>query len=503
MPRYFFDTIKKTIVLFANEFKNIQVHRQASDGSYSQVIPVELIIANKAKFYKRLQKANESTNIVLPAISVWNDAMDYNIQLQRNNQFFSKVISRQDEDLMKILGTPSPFTFTFTVLAKTKYYSDMRQIMESIIPIYQPRVTRKIQLIPEFDLSLNIPIILDSVTPNFELETGDDPESIRSLECEFSFRVESWVFPPIEEQHIARTIKVSGFDITSDKSPTDIVNNDLISFSGVNKSVIESRTLTTKANGVYKLNVADIISTHGEFFNVRDDKGDVAFVFEYDNNECYGKDWLVPESLSLNKTGNIFIRTNHTNVLDELPESWKITFWTNPTRNHQIGQNVFRQYHDFNCKTFSGLRIERQREIDLCYVDEGDLWVYSPNSTASTMQKVFCQSDFYDFEEFRIGLVDFEFEEEKIIAGVRSLSGNEITVETGLEAVEGEYNFNIKENGTPIDTFMTTTLPTEIIFTKGKVSLAGNETSISDSYFIFWIGSNFDAVFRYDYIRGY
>lgn len=502
MTRYFFDTIKKTIVLFANEFNGINVVRQADDGSYTQTIPVELIIANKAKFYKRLMKPSEQQNIVLPAISIWNDSMDYNIQLQKNPQFYSKVVSRQDEDLMKILGTPSPFTFTFSVLVKTKYYSDMRQIMETIIPKYQPKVTRRINLIPEFDLSLNIPIVLDSVTPNFEIETGDDPESIRSLECEFSFRVESWVFPPIDELDIARTIKMSGVDITSNQSPTDIVNNNLISASGITKTIIKSIDVVGKGNGVYRINATEMISSNGEYFSIKDSGGECPFVFEYDNMECYGKDYLIPDNLTLTKTGYIYVRANHSNVSEEIPETWKFTFWSSLTRNHQIAQNVFRQYDDFNYRTLNQLRIERQREIDKCYADDGDLYVYSPASTSATMQKVFCVSDFSNFEEFRIGLSNFVFEDNTIISGIRSLDLDEITIETSVSTVS-TYEFKIKENGATLDTFTLSSLPSEIRFEKGKIIIGSNTTTINTKYFMFWLGANTSTIFRYSYFRGF
>ena len=71
------------------------------------------------------------------------------------------------------------------------------------------------------------------------------------------------------------------------------------------------------------------------------------------------------------------------------------------------------------------------------------------------MQKIFCQSDFSNFEEFRVGFSNLTFEPNKIICGVRSGDQDEITVEMS-SVVLGGYEFAIKENDVVIDSFVLT-----------------------------------------------
>ena len=502
MARYFFDTIAKTIVVFASEFRDIVVHRQAKDGTTAKIIPVEIILGNKETFQKRLLRPNRNSRISLPAIAIDLETLDYNPMLQKNPQFSSKVTSRQQDGIVRKLGAPSPYNFIFKVVIRTKMYSDMRQILETILPMYQPKVTRRINLIPEFDLSVTIPIILESVATTFDSETDDSADSLRSLEAELSFRVESYVFPPIEEQHIAKQILAGNMIITGDKSPSDIVKNNLISVSGLSSSVFKTVSVETKSNAVYRIDASDVIAGCGEFFSMRDKNGDIPFVFEYDNGECYGKDFMVPESLAINKTGAIYFRANHA-ISDELPETWKAEIWTKRIRNHEIAQNVFHQYVDFNYKTMRNLRIERTREIDKAWIDEGMLWLYSPLSNIDTMQKVFNSTDYSDFEEFllRFELPVFEEDEEEdiIVCGGLNADREEFWIETDSTVENG---WQVKTRSGVLDSFVESGV-TEIRLLQNKIFIGNKEIETSDNYFMFWIGTNGSQVVKYDVIRGY
>jgi len=491
MPRYFYDCIRKTILAVADEFKDIKCHRQAKDGTEAKIVPVELLYGSKDKFYRRLQRSSRSTQIVLPAIALNVEAMNYDVSKQKNPLSTKNQLSALSLEHTKTIGSPSPVNLTFILRIKTKFYSDMMQILETIIPRFQPKITKPITLVPELGITNNINIILESITTNFENELDESPDSIRSLEADLSFEVETLVYPPSELKDIANMIKTNEFTITSTKSPSDIIDNKLLNMTENAKQILKIETLNFKETNIHRINISDIIASHGEFLSIEDKEGECSFVFEYDNDECYGKDYLVPEQLSLNKTGWIFIKTNQKGLQEN--DKIKISIWSRNIRNNAIPEQVFFQYADFNYRTLHNLRVERTKEIDVVYSDGGFLHLASPGTTRSNDHtKVFFKNDYSNFNKCKIAFVFPTLEEDEmlIVCGVLDSENNEIKIKT-----DGT-DFIVEENGTEIANFNSSSR--KIIFEKEKLIIGTEEIAISEDYFRFWLGTAGNEVMKYD-----
>ena len=213
-------------------------------------------------------------------------------------------------------------------------------------------VYQYVNLIPNMDLTYTIPIKLLSIENTFEPEFDEEASSIEVYETRLTFEVQSYLFPPIEEVNLVkRLIKYgTGFKQTiyDQYSPDNIISNglsDLVSYSEQN--VYNFQFIATKDEKEY-IHIEDIsstISTYGEKLRLYDnEKNEIEFVYEYDNGELYASDFLVPSTLSLNKTGNILFK------LDEIKinEQYDFFITTSDQENYTFAKDWFSIYDDFN-----------------------------------------------------------------------------------------------------------------------------------------------------------
>jgi len=511
MP-YFFDTIKKTIVAVAKQFTNYQVIRKSTDGSTSKTIDVELIIADKQKFYKKLNKKDSSVKLVLPAMSLWNTSIEYQVDRQRNPLFGNKSISKEENTIIKHIGNPSPVSLEFTLTIKTKYHSDMRQILEYIIPSFQPKKTIRINLIPEMNLAFDVPIIFRGVTTNFEWETDEDSFSVNEYEADLTFEANSYIFPPITERYVVKEIEVYTDLINStfaeEESADGIVNKKLLTHISYSEEMIKQISYTgdnVNESGIYYYDATDVISSAGENFKITDGNGvDLPFVFEYDDGELYGNDSLVVSGGSTTKTGYIFFRGNYNG---EIPDRYKIKFFTYHHKNYEWAEDVLYQYNGFNSRTTEHYRISKSSEIDKFYVSSGKMFMRSYESNIVDMLKLYPNYSLNDFTEWRYDISSFVLEEGKILGGMSDEEGKYVYIKTTDTA--NEYEIIEYDGGeTIVDTVTTTSQLNSVVFTKssGIISVAINDetsTALSENYIIGFLGSNFSEYIRYNFFRGY
>jgi len=516
MTLYFFQSIKKSLVVFAKQFTDLSIIRKATDGSETKTINVETIIANKQKFYKRINKKDQSVRLVLPAISIWNENITYNVDRQKNPFFGSKAFSKESDGIMKYMRSPSPVTMEMTVRMATVYYSDMMQIIETILPEYQPKVTKRVNLIPGLDCGIDMAIVFTGLSQNFDLEMDESPDSLRMLEADLSFEVHTYMFPPIEEKYIAKNIMLLNgsqqIDVHDDNSPDDIVNSGAITTTDYSRELISSVELEdTEINysGVYRLDASAIIATDQEDFLIYDSDGkSCPFVFEYDNGELYGNDELVPSFLTLTKTGYIFVQAQH-ELGEDIPEKYRFEYWSNHHKNYEYGHNVLHVYEDFNYKSLKNLQIDWKTEISKFYVDSGTLYLRSFIAGFDNMLRVYPKKIDSHFSTIDIGINSFTSEEDKILCGMSDRNDQWCYVKTTADNLQYDICEFDGTTETVVDTVTLTSQVSLVKFTQAgstiTVALNGeSSTDLVNTYSIPWMGNDFENNYiRYRFLKIY
>ena len=202
---FYHGTIRRYVVLFGTLFNDIHVNRPDSAHNEIQTIKVPVTYGPKEKVLSRLTAdpaLNRKAAIVLPAISFEMTNIQYDGSRKLNTVGRRSKVNGADPNKLLYQYNPVPYNITFSLSVLVKNTDDGNRIIEQILPFFTPEWTSTIALIPEMDISMDIPIILESVTLKDEYE--GDYETRRTLEWNLSFTLKGYIFGPVHKSNIIK-----------------------------------------------------------------------------------------------------------------------------------------------------------------------------------------------------------------------------------------------------------------------------------------------------------
>lgn len=194
-------TIRKIVVAFGTLFNDIVLVRYNKSGTEEyERMRVPLIYSSKEKFITRLETDPTLTKSIatsLPRISF--EMIGINYDNSRKQQTLLKNVAAPTPGLsgLNTQYAPVPYNFDFTMSIFVRNQEDGTQILEQILPFFTPDFTVTVDLIPSMNQKYDMPIILNSATPNVEYE--GDMLSTRMIIWTLDFTVKAYIFPPVKE----------------------------------------------------------------------------------------------------------------------------------------------------------------------------------------------------------------------------------------------------------------------------------------------------------------
>ena len=213
-------TIRKIVVAFGTMFNDLQVVRYSKDGNTSyERFSVPLSYGPKEKYITRLSSDPDllkNFGSVVPRMSFNLEGIQYDSsrkQLSINKKF------TVTENNMYYHYSPVPYNFEFSLSIYVRNTEDGTQLIEQILPFFTPDFTITIDLVKEMDQKYDLPVILESVTPEIEYE--GDMISTRLIIWNLTFTVKSFIFPPIKDAREGGLITQSNTNIYIDSRARD------------------------------------------------------------------------------------------------------------------------------------------------------------------------------------------------------------------------------------------------------------------------------------------
>ena len=164
--QFYHETIRKMVVSFGTIFNNINIVRKDNNGTIIQKMKVPLAYGPKQKFLARLDQDADLTSkvaITLPRLGFEIQNMSYDTSRKLNRiQKFKKVKSGSTDQLESQF-MPVPYNLDFELLAMAKQSDDAVQIIEQILPYFQPDYTVTINDMADMGIKRDVPIILNSI----------------------------------------------------------------------------------------------------------------------------------------------------------------------------------------------------------------------------------------------------------------------------------------------------------------------------------------------------
>lgn len=210
--RFYWGTIRKAVVAFGNMFNNITVERKDDSGNVVQLMRVPLSYAPKQKFLARIQQRPDSDNrnfqVILPRMSFEMVQLMYD-----PNRKISPLQQSRSLDSSTSASTqyaPTPYNITMYLYIYAKNQDDGLQIIEQILPYFNPDYNLTLKAIPELDIKNDLPIILDTI--GFEDDYEGDFTARRSIIWTLSFTMKLNFYGPINKQGVIRKVYASTYN---------------------------------------------------------------------------------------------------------------------------------------------------------------------------------------------------------------------------------------------------------------------------------------------------
>ena len=204
---YFPDIIRKVTVSFLSLFKDIRVAKYDAAGNILNYRDVPIRFGQKQKYLSFEQKKSQQDfNLYLPRISViitgFSPNPEKKIGAESNPMFKYKLT---EEEFNNIYGA-SPYTIDFSVSIMSQHITEMNQILEQILPYYNPFRTITIK---EFDFlstfTRDLKVLLVSTNPDFMDEVTE--EQIRKITWDLAFKIDAHLYKPLLQSDIIKTVK--------------------------------------------------------------------------------------------------------------------------------------------------------------------------------------------------------------------------------------------------------------------------------------------------------
>jgi len=215
---YYHEIIRKTIIGFGTLFNDIKIkHKNSSDAVISE-LSVPLSYGPAQKFLARLEQQanlNKPIQISLPRMSFEMVSIEYDPTRKTG---ISQTFKAVDGNKMKKVYMPVPYNFGFQLSILSKLNDDSLQIVEQILPYFQPAFNITIDLIESIGEKRDIPVVLNNVS--FQDDYEGDFSTRRALIYTLQFTAKTYLFGPVADNPdgLIRKVIVDTYASTDTKS---------------------------------------------------------------------------------------------------------------------------------------------------------------------------------------------------------------------------------------------------------------------------------------------
>ena len=212
---FYHEILRKTVISFGTLFNQIYIkHQDAANNTISEM-KVPLAYGPMQKFLARIEQQadlNRAVQIGLPRMSFEMNSIQYDATRKTSvTQTFKAV---DDNNRIKKVYMPVPYNIGFELNILTKLNDDALQIIEQILPYFQPSFNITVELVDSIGEKRDIPIVLDSI--NFQDDYEGDFSTRRALIYTLQFTAKTYLFGPIADstEGIIRKVQVDYYTDT-------------------------------------------------------------------------------------------------------------------------------------------------------------------------------------------------------------------------------------------------------------------------------------------------
>lgn len=291
MFEYFYNEIlRRTVIAFGSLFNGIEIKHTDSSDNVVSVIKVPLAYGPTQKFLARLEQSadlSKKTQITLPRMSFEFTGLTYDASRKVTTTQTFTAKDPVDGKETKKAYMPVPYNMQFELSIMSKLNDDCLQIVEQILPYFQPAYTLTVDLVQSINEKRDIPIILENITMQDDYE--GDFTSRRVLLYTLRFTAKTYLFGPVSSatKDIVKKTTISYItggntstptrEVVYTTEPRAIKNYTGIVLTNISKDITTEDVLIP-VNNASSISVNTYLEIEGEEIYVKSKSGNILTV---------------------------------------------------------------------------------------------------------------------------------------------------------------------------------------------------------------------------------
>ncbi len=210
--RHFYNEgIRRLTIAFGQLFNNVIVQTKSSTGAVTKRMRIPLAYAPKEKFLVRLDQQaslqdNREFSITLPRLGFEMTGLSYDSSRKLNKMNkFKQVKSGETGKVLNMNYTPVPYNVNYSLYSFTSSAENGLQIIEQLLPYFQPEYTVTINMVPDLGIKRDVPITLNGI--NYEDNYSGDFTTRRAVIYTLNFTAKTYLYGPMSNQKVIKEVQ--------------------------------------------------------------------------------------------------------------------------------------------------------------------------------------------------------------------------------------------------------------------------------------------------------
>tara|TARA_Y100000766_G_scaffold250616_1_gene233747 strand:+ start:1408 stop:2460 length:1053 start_codon:yes stop_codon:yes gene_type:complete len=208
---FYNETIRKSVIAFGTLFNNINIKKFASDGKSISTVKVPIAYGPMQRFLARVeQQSNFDDNVAITLPRLSFELQSYTYDPSRKASPIQKFFFQTPDDKKKVkkMFLPVPYDIGFRLSFATKLQDDALQIIEQILPFFQPSYQVTVNMLEGADEKRDIPFTLRNVS--FVDEYEGDFSTRRFIQYDLDFICKTYFYQevPTDESGVIKKVQI-------------------------------------------------------------------------------------------------------------------------------------------------------------------------------------------------------------------------------------------------------------------------------------------------------
>ena len=220
---HYHEIIRKTIIAFGTLFNTIEIRHQGNANEEFSRFKVPIAYGPAEKFIARLEQkpdVRKRVSITLPRLAFELSSIQYDNQRKVSTMQTFKTFTKDGTKLAKKVFMPVPYNLGFRLSIMTQYNEDSMQIIEQILPVFQPSFNVTVDLVSSIGEKRDVPMVLDNISFDDNYDSGYEEKRVIVHTLEFTAK--TYLFGPIADssEGLIKKVQVDYQTGTNIKAPS-------------------------------------------------------------------------------------------------------------------------------------------------------------------------------------------------------------------------------------------------------------------------------------------